>query len=168
MKACSKCGVFKDVDAFHKSSKARDGLQSQCKDCAANSTKEWQRSNPNKSRTMATNWKQNNSERVKEYYSKWSKENPEKVVAKQHRRRALKHNNGGTHTGQDIINLYIAQGGCCHYCGKDISNGYHVEHKQPLSRGGSNGPENLALACPKCNLLKGNRTDVEFINGWSS
>jgi 5-methylcytosine-specific restriction endonuclease McrA len=32
-----------------------------------------------------------------------------------------------------------------------------VDHVLPLSRGGSNGPENLQLLCPKCNLVKGSR-----------
>ena len=31
---------------------------------------------------------------------------------------------------------------------------YHVDHRMPLSLGGSNYPDNLQLLCPTCNLSK--------------
>lgn len=34
---------------------------------------------------------------------------------------------------------------------------FHVEHIIPLSRGGNSNLDNLAWACPSCNLHKGNR-----------
>ncbi len=37
---------------------------------------------------------------------------------------------------------------------------FHVEHVVPSSRGGSDGQENLALACPSCNLHKSDRVEV--------
>jgi hypothetical protein len=41
----------------------------------------------------------------------------------------------------------------CVYCGSDAD--LHVDHRIPVSRGGSNGLENLATACGPCNLAKG-------------
>ena len=39
---------------------------------------------------------------------------------------------------------------------------FHLEHIIPRQHGGSNNAENLALACPECNLLKGpNLTGVD-------
>lgn len=71
----------------------------------------------------------------------------------------------GHHTGLDIQNLYIEQDGCCHYCGKAfVDRAYHVDHMTPLSRGGTNWPSNLALACPACNLSKHDMTDQEFLD----
>jgi len=32
---------------------------------------------------------------------------------------------------------------------------FHVEHVVPLQHGGTDQPENLAWACPKCNVFKG-------------
>jgi hypothetical protein len=35
---------------------------------------------------------------------------------------------------------------------------FHIEHILPKSVGGNDAPENLALACPSCNLSKSART----------
>lgn len=35
--------------------------------------------------------------------------------------------------------------------------GLHVDHIRPVSRGGTNDPDNLRLLCPRCNLSRGNR-----------
>jgi hypothetical protein len=37
---------------------------------------------------------------------------------------------------------------------------FHIEHITPQSAGGTDDTENLALACPSCNLAKSNRTQV--------
>jgi hypothetical protein len=49
----------------------------------------------------------------------------------------------------------------CEYCGMHQSlqgATFHVEHILPQSKSGSDEPENLCLACPRCNLLKSSRT----------
>lgn len=38
---------------------------------------------------------------------------------------------------------------------------FHVEHVRPQSRGGETVLENLAWACPGCNLRKADRTEVD-------
>ena len=48
----------------------------------------------------------------------------------------------------------------CEYCQAPeliFNFPFEVEHIIPLSRQGSNGNDNLALACRSCNLRKGNR-----------
>jgi hypothetical protein len=37
---------------------------------------------------------------------------------------------------------------------------FHVEHVLPLTQGGPTNLDNLALACPSCNLHKAARTEV--------
>lgn len=49
-------------------------------------------------------------------------------------------------------------GGCCEYC--RVSQNYsdvafHIEHVIAVSHGGKTVENNLALSCPRCNLLKG-------------
>jgi len=51
----------------------------------------------------------------------------------------------------------------CEYCRMHQSlQGalFHIEHIIPISIGGSHSLENLALACPSCNLHKSNRIEV--------
>ncbi|MBI1395893.1 MAG: hypothetical protein GC151_07920 [Betaproteobacteria bacterium] len=52
----------------------------------------------------------------------------------------------------------------CFYCEQRIPIGEsHLEHKRPLSRGGTNARGNLALSCATCNLRKGRKTHEEFL-----
>lgn len=37
---------------------------------------------------------------------------------------------------------------------------FHIEHIIPVCAGGDDSLENLALACPSCNLHKSNRTEA--------
>ena len=51
----------------------------------------------------------------------------------------------------------------CEYCRMHQSlqgATFHVEHVIPLSRGGHSQIDNLAWACPSCNLHKANRIDA--------
>src|SRR3546814_5236792 len=61
---------------------------------------------------------------------------------------------GGEFTAEDIYAMLAAQKKKCWYCGTKLT-AYHVDHRIPLARGGSNGPENLVIACHACNLSKG-------------
>lgn len=69
---------------------------------------------------------------------------------------------GGAHTADDIEQLYEEQTGLCAYCACELKGVYEVDHMTPLSRGGSNGRENLALACVFCNRSKNSDTVEEF------
>ena len=44
---------------------------------------------------------------------------------------------------------------------------FHVEHVIPLSRNGSSEFDNLALACPSCNLKKSDRVEIQAVNSES-
>ena len=51
----------------------------------------------------------------------------------------------------------------CYLCLKPIEFGNdHLEHKIPLSRGGSNAKENLSVACAGCNFSKHTKTEAEY------
>lgn len=77
------------------------------------------------------------------------------------KRRALKRAAKGSHAAQDIVNIRQEQDNKCFYCFKDLLD-YHVDHKVPLSREGSDDKRNLCVACPTCNLRKNDRTHREF------
>lgn len=51
----------------------------------------------------------------------------------------------------------------CIYCINPITFGKDtLEHKQPLSRGGTNEYKNLGIACARCNSSKRNKTEEEY------
>lgn len=78
------------------------------------------------------------------------------------RRRALERNAPGSHNAQDIELQFRSQNGLCWWCEKSLSR-YHVDHVIPLSRGGSNDPQNLVISCPSCNDSKGAKLPQEWI-----
>jgi len=62
----------------------------------------------------------------------------------------------------DFGRMLCMQDARCPYC-MTILDKYHVDHKLPVSRGGTNNPSNLQLTCPRCNILKGAMTHDEFL-----
>ncbi len=64
--------------------------------------------------------------------------------------------------------LLARQDDCCHYCGVGITfyrkkpNSLEIDHRVPISRGGSDDIANLVATCRPCNSLKANLTDDEF------
>lgn len=102
-------------------------------------------------------WYEQNKEKALAACRVWRKNNPESRKASEARRRTNKISNTSVHyTADDLKRLFEAQTGCC-YCDADLSLSYHVDHVIPLSRGGGNGADNICLACPECNMSKGNK-----------
>lgn len=112
--------------------------------------------------------------RLQEYQRKWKEELRATPEGRQYlrdlaivhgaKRRAQKAGANGTHTAADIRQLYFEQKGCCALCELpfDHEKAFHVDHWKPLSKGGSNGKENLKLLHPKCNLMKHTKLPEEF------
>jgi 5-methylcytosine-specific restriction endonuclease McrA len=89
----------------------------------------------------------------------------EKVRVKIRRRRARVRGSTRHHTAEDVRCAVEAQGGLCFYCHIDVSTKYTVDHLIPLVRGGSDGPENIVIACASCNFRKSDKTPEEFVAG---
>jgi len=68
----------------------------------------------------------------------------------------------------DTVEGYLRnQSLVCAYCGARLalevkSRRPEMDHRQPVSRGGTAATSNLALACHSCNASKGPLTSVEF------
>ena len=65
----------------------------------------------------------------------------------------------GIHKDSDIKKIYQLQFGMCCFCGAKLKpfgkkGAFHKEHLKPISRGGTNWPHNIGLACEKCNKMK--------------
>ena len=82
-------------------------------------------------------------------------------------RRVRTRANGGKFTRADITWLATAQSGTCLFCGDPLGDEVpHIDHWVPISRGGSNDPDNLALLHQSCNGRKGAKmpADLGFPN----
>lgn len=121
--------------------------------------REYRRRHPEKSAA----YQRNNPDRVRVYGERYRKANPEKTYTKVRNRRARIKHAEGTHTAQDVVNLFEQQNGLCAGCYRDLSSGYHVDHVVALVNKGSNGPENLQLLCPPCNMKKGTKSQAQFL-----
>ena len=62
-----------------------------------------------------------------------------------------------------FVCLLADQESKCVYCKTDISDGYHIDHKHPIAKGGTNARGNLQLLCAKCNITKSDMTEEEFL-----
>lgn len=51
----------------------------------------------------------------------------------------------------------------CVYCWRVSEKWLHIDHIEPLSRGGENRTSNTAHVCQYCNLSKGNRFLLEWV-----
>jgi 5-methylcytosine-specific restriction endonuclease McrA len=148
-----------------------------CVVCGRENARNWQAANHEKRRETSRNWYTANAEKSNEASRKWREANPEKyhallkdwyernpdkVRVNGHRRRARLLNAPGSHTAQDVRDIYSRQQGRCAYCRIEVGTNYHVDHIQPLAKGGSNNPENLQICCASCNLRKSAKLPEKF------
>ena len=103
--------------------------------------------------------------KYKEAEKRWKKANPHKVY-RNHKDRAVKH--GGKHKYYTRQHIFDRDGHDCHLCGTpvDLTANHivgqpgwelypHIDHVQPISKGGDDILENVKIAHAKCNLDKG-------------
>lgn len=111
-----------------------------------------------KERARLSSYYASNADRRAERYAgieAWRKANRETARTYLRNRRARIKSVGGVHTKEDVLRLIEGQKGHCWWCSKKIPKGkHHVDHRIPIARGGSNGPENLVISCAPCNLKK--------------
>lgn len=110
-------------------------------------------------------YNQAHKEKMSKRARAWQKANPLKVRATHQRRRARKRNAVGSYTAADIEAQYKRQKGRCYWCDVKVGETYHMDHVVPLSRGGSDLPENLVVACPTCNCSKHDKLPHEWPQG---
>jgi 5-methylcytosine-specific restriction endonuclease McrA len=92
----------------------------------------------------------------------WAKENPGKVRARNFKRRNLVLASETHFTQADVNAQYVSQDGKCAYCGTPLNDDFEIDHYIPVSRGGSNGKENIRCACQRCNRAKQDKMPDEW------
>ncbi len=78
-KKCSKCGIKKSINEFHKNKSKKDGLCTECKVCHYKNQKEYQKNAKEKICEYRKKYAEKNKRHLKEYYAQWRKNNKEKI-----------------------------------------------------------------------------------------
>lgn len=128
--------------------------------------KKWCAGNLDRLRKYIKQWTKENAEYVKiksaERGKAWKKANPERAKIRSHSYKSRKLAAPGTFTAEDIQKHYQSQNGNCWWCGKPVGENYHIEHRIPLSRGGTNAADNICISCPECNWSKSDKMPWEW------
>jgi len=192
-KICNTCGTSQAVDQFYVKKDKKDGLQQKCKSCASEYAKQYyyahrvtltdrQKVYHNDNKLLISKKKKIYSqankiaiaERMKIYYQAnkvaiaekqrvYHQANLEQRKAYNANHRSRRRNATGKHTAADIKELFVLQQGMCICCRASLKDGYHKDHNIPLEKGGSNDKYNLQLLCPPCNLSKGSKDPIKFM-----
>ncbi len=188
MKKCTKCGEVKELGEFGRDKRMSDGRINKCKKCASIARAERYAKNKKRENVRSFEYRKRNIEAILEREKAYRAENRE-LVAKRTREWRLTsgYSQGEYKAGRRIayasyeqnrrsLSMSAAGGftptqwqarldyysGKCIYCGS--SESIEIEHRIPLSRGGTNWPANLVPACKSCNCKKGTKTEFEFKN----
>lgn len=154
----------RDKDWYAKNPKQQEKKRKQAK--------EWRDENLDYARQKSRDYGRAHIKEIVERNKEWAKNNPERYKAIMANRYARDKNAEGFYTQEDINNIYEELGGRCEYCGIsiffEIPRDVHIDHIIPLSRGGTNWPDNLTLACRECNCSKSDKTPEEWalVRGW--
>lgn len=188
-KACTRCKKIFDLDMFCRDKSRADGLHRWCRGCLAKRHKKYYRKNAKVIIARTRNYTKEHWDRFTELrrsrlehhrllsrksYARNSERHlmrareRRKEAPLQHRQYMLRRSKrimqaGGKFTRADVQRQYEVQHGNCFYCGIPVDRRFHVDHYIPLAKGGSNGPDNIVIACPKCNLRKSVLMPEEFM-----
>jgi len=123
----------------------------------------WRKANPGKMRAAMAAWAAANPEKSRARNAAWRKRHPETVKANNSNEAARRRGAKGRHTTEEVRKVLSRQKYLCAVCRKSIKAGYHKDHIIPVSQGGSNYIRNIQLLCPKCNLKKGKKHPIKFM-----
>jgi hypothetical protein len=173
LKWCAKCDHWfpATIEYFYPCKTTSDGWRSWCRACYAQlrieqseqqrtHNREYYRQHREESLANRSRYYREHKEEAQAYHHDYRRRNKDKRNVWNRRRRRAQH---GRYTSADIRQHYKSQKGLCWWCSKPLGETYHVDHRVPISRGGSDNPENLCLTCPHCNLNKSDKMPWEWI-----
>lgn len=179
---CSKGHPYTESNTYVWVSRATGRLRRHCKTCAQQRSKRNYEKDPEAAKECRRRYQERNRDHLNQKNREWRQANRESHRrskanyrnANRERHRAWSNSYRSKKAGQlgewklpevQFINLLFETYPYCYYCSCSLSEGYHIEHKNPLSRGGLHEPRNIRLSCGSCNVRKGNKTAEEFLEG---
>jgi len=106
-------------------------------------------------------WRATHREEMATTRAAYRASHPDARKTHKHRRRARIAGASGSYTIADWTDKLAEFNGRCAYC--TVEGKMTVDHVIPISRGGSNGIDNIVPACGTCNYRKGTKTAAEFL-----
>lgn len=174
--ACIECHNERNRKYYHKTlehqHKRAAEYHRKNKDKASEYGRIYREKNKEKLREIRREYKAKNKEKIREQSKEWwvktreerllkkreyYENNREKYRSYVRNRRAISKFVEGIHNEQDIAIILKRQKFLCAEpsCKKSIKGGkHHVDHIFPISKGGTNWPNNLQCLCANCNLRK--------------
>lgn len=167
-KTCTRCNEEKALDGFARCSSSKDGRQPRCRPCQTALSREWNAANPERRREIDRARYARSAERRRDAMrlirdrdrDAYRVKAREWNITSKHKRRARVAAAIGRSTREQRRQLLDSYLGRCAYCFAPATTFDHVD---ALSRGGSNGIENLVPACRPCNNSKATRTLLGFL-----
>ncbi len=99
-------------------------------------------------------------QRFRNYAKKYRSKHPDKIKIRS-RLKTTKVVSSDANAN-DVTLQHKTQKDLCWWCGVKLNGVYEVDHRVPLTKGGSSGAGNIVIACPKCNHKKASRMPYEF------
>jgi len=183
LKRCTKCGIEKEAtkEFYSVDKRYTCGFYPSCKKCRSKVSKDYNKRHHEKCAVYDKKYRESHRELkreidnrsrdkrresrtqiMREYGKEWREKNPLKVKAKSAKSRAIRSKAAGSYTNEDIALQLKTQKGLCWWCGCELEK-YHIDHRIPLTRGGTHNPDNIVISCPHCNLTKNNKMPWEWI-----
>jgi hypothetical protein len=108
-------------------------------------------------------WRKNNREKCVQYTQFWQQNNRLKMIEKWKRHKAKRRAISGVPSPRIIDQLMRSQRGLCACCGKKLANKFHLDHIFPIALGGTSEDFNLQLLRAECNMKKGSKHPVDYM-----
>lgn len=167
-KACTECGVTKDLDQFSPKAGGKYGRQSKCKPCRNTLRIAERLANPERVRAIDRKAERNRKQTSAQRSAAWRAANPERqrVLSQQYRatRRALARSAA---VGEVCYESLHAAYPDCYLCWQPLMGVVEMDHVIPLSRGGAHAQDNLRPTHEACNQRKSDKflTELDWYVG---
>jgi 5-methylcytosine-specific restriction endonuclease McrA len=125
----------------------------------------WAKANPEREKVRVAEWRKQNPDRTRAHNAAWTSRNKDYTRTNTANRRARRKKAEGKHTLAEIKGLLVKQRDKCANpaCRQKLGEGYHRDHIVPLIKGGTNYIRNIQLMCKGCNLSKGSKDSITWV-----